>query len=71
MSEKAQGVVVLVIGVLLFLLCALADALGVGGSPGMGWKQILGMVVGVAVAAYGMMKVRSGPGGTAAGRSAT
>jgi len=67
MSEKTLGLVVLVIGVLLFLVSAFADALGIGGSPGIGWKQILGVIVGVAVAAYGLMKMRSGPRGAAPG----
>lgn len=54
MSRKAQGVVLLVIGVLLFLLSLAADPLGVGAAPGLGWKQIVGAVVGVVLAGAGM-----------------
>ncbi len=58
MSRKTVGVVLLVVGVLLFLVSATADSLGIGGAPGIGWKQILGMVVGVAVAATGLTRLR-------------
>jgi hypothetical protein len=54
MSKKAQGVVLLVVGVLLFLLSLAADPLGVGAAPGLGWKQIVGAVIGVVLAGAGM-----------------
>ncbi len=59
MSRKTIGVVLLVVGVLIFLVCAAADPLGIGGAPGIGWKQMLGMVVGVAIAASGVVRLRS------------
>jgi hypothetical protein len=59
MSKKTIGVVLLVVGVLIFLISAAADSLGIGGSPGIGWKQMLGMGVGVVVAAAGMTNLRS------------
>ena len=51
-------VILLVLGVLLFLVSLTADAIGLGPSPGLGWKQILGAVVGVVIAAVGMMRMR-------------
>ena len=54
MSKSTIAVVLLVAGVLIFLMSAVADPLGIGGAPGIGWKQIVGMVVGVVVAAAGM-----------------
>ena len=51
-------VILLVIGVLLFLVSLTADFIGLGPSPGLGWKQILGAVVGVVIAAVGMMRMR-------------
>lgn len=59
MNRKTTGVVVLVVGVLLFLVAATADTLGIGGAPGFGWKQITGVVVGVVAAAAGMNLLRS------------
>jgi hypothetical protein len=59
MSGKGQGVILLVIGVLLFLGSAAADPLGLGGAPGFGWKQIAGVVLGVVVAAVGMVRLRA------------
>lgn len=40
------------------LVSLAADAIGLGPSPGLGWKQILGAVVGVAVAAIGIYRMR-------------
>ena len=54
MNRKTTGVVVLVAGVLLALVAAAADSIGIGGAPGFGWKQITGVVVGVITAAAGM-----------------
>lgn len=53
-----RAVVFLVAGVLLFLVSLTADAIGVGEGTGIGWKQILGAVVGVVVAAVGMVQLR-------------
>ena len=59
MSNKTVGMALLVVGVLLFLISAVADPLGIGGSPGIGFKQIAGIVVGVVLAAIGMVRMRS------------
>jgi len=45
--------------VLLFLISAAADQLGIGGYPGIGLKQIAGIVVGVVLAAIGIVRLRS------------
>ena len=59
MSKKTVGAALLVVGVLLFLISAAADPLGIGGSPGIGIKQVAGIVVGVVLAAIGMVRLRS------------
>jgi hypothetical protein len=59
MDKKTMGIVFLILGVLLFLVSLTADSLGIGGAPGVGWKQITGAVVGVAVAAAGMVLRRA------------
>jgi len=53
-----RAVIFLVAGVLLFLVSLTADAIGVGEGTGIGWKQILGAVVGVVIAAVGMVQLR-------------
>ncbi|MCU0233571.1 MAG: hypothetical protein MUE90_06000 [Thermoanaerobaculales bacterium] len=55
---RALPVVLLVAGVLLFLVSLSADALGFGPSPGIGLKQLAGAVVGVVLAAVGMVQLR-------------
>jgi len=54
-----RAVIFLVAGVLLFLVSLTADAIGVGEGTGIGWKQILGAVVGVVIAAVGMVQLRN------------
>lgn len=50
--------VMLTVGVLLFLISLTADSLGIGEGTGVGWKQITGAIVGVVVAALGIMNFR-------------
>ncbi len=52
-NKKVIGIVLLVVGVLLLIVSLAADSLGIGGSPGIGYKQIIGAVAGVVVAGVG------------------
>jgi len=58
MSKRNLGITALVLGVLVFLVALAADRLGIGSSPGLGYYQIAGAAVGVALAAYGMVQLR-------------
>jgi len=61
MSSPLLGRVVIGVGLLLLLLIALfADPLGLGRSPGFGWIQTLGAVVGVLVVVAGAYLLRRG-----------
>ena len=54
MDKKKLGVLVAAAGVALAVISALADPIGLGAAEkGFGWKQIAGVVVGVAIAAFG------------------
>jgi hypothetical protein len=44
----------LVAGLLLALASLFADPLGLGGTPGFGWKQALGLLVGAALVVLGV-----------------
>jgi hypothetical protein len=48
----------LVVGVLLFVFSLSANAMGIGHYPGIGMRQTAGAVVGVVVAAIGMVWLR-------------
>ncbi len=58
MSKKTRGLVLIAAGVLLALVALAADPLGLGGHPGIGWKQILGMVAGAGLAVMGVGDLR-------------
>lgn len=53
MSRKTIGSVLVILGVVLVIVSLAADVIGIGNGTGIGWKQILGAVVGVLVAAVG------------------
>ena len=56
MSNRNLGIAILVIGVLIILISLLADAIGIGAPGGVfGWKQILGVGVGVLVSLAGIV----------------
>jgi protein-S-isoprenylcysteine O-methyltransferase Ste14 len=53
MSKKTLAILIIILGFLLLALSLSADLTGLGNVSGFGWKQILGTVVGVLVAAVG------------------
>jgi preprotein translocase subunit SecD len=44
---------ILALGIVILVLSILADAIGVGRIEGFGWKQIVGVVVGIVLIAVG------------------
>lgn len=58
MAQRRLALVIIVVGVLLAFVSLFADPLGVGGEPGFGWKQTTGLVVGVALVAFGYWRWR-------------
>jgi hypothetical protein len=54
MSNPVFAWIVIGVGVLLILIALFADPLGLGRSPGFGWRQTLGVVVGALVVAAGV-----------------
>ena len=59
MSKRTIGLLLNVLGVGVLILSLAADALGIGIATGIGWKQWLGAVVGVVIAASGFWFARS------------
>ncbi len=57
---RALAVSLLMVGVLLFLFSLTADATGIGEGMGIGWKQITGAMIGVVIAAIGIVRLRRG-----------
>ena len=62
MSKKTIGIVLIILGVVLTIVSLAADVIGIGNGTGIGWKQILGAVVGVLVAVGGGWLAWSKPG---------
>ena len=53
MDRNLVGGIVTAVGVVLLVLSALADQVGIG-DTGFGWQQALGVIVGAVVAVVGM-----------------
>ncbi len=56
--RRAWSWLVLVLGILLALVSSFADSLGLGATPGFGWKQTTGLVVGLALVALAGWRLR-------------
>ena len=52
-NQKTIGIVLLVVGAVVLIGSLAADAIGIGGVAGFGYKQIIGAVVGVIAAVVG------------------
>jgi hypothetical protein len=52
-NKKSIGIALLVVGAVLLIGSLAADAIGIGGVAGFGYKQITGAVIGVIAAVVG------------------
>ena len=52
MDRRVLGILLVLVGVALVVVSALANTIGIG-KMGFGWKQILGVAVGAALVAAG------------------
>ena len=63
MQLKQIGVLAIALGTIAVLVSLLADTLGIGGNEEeFGWKQVTLLVIGVVIAAAGVVAVVRGPG---------
>ena len=53
-GKKKIGIALFGAGALILILSLAADPIGIGGSPGLGWKQILGALVGAVLTVVGL-----------------
>ena len=58
MEKKTLGFIILVIGIIVFLIALLADTLGIGGFPGIGTKQTIGIIAGLVICISGLLFLR-------------
>jgi hypothetical protein len=56
--EKASGAFLLVLGAALLIVSLLADVIGIGASPGFGYRQIIGAVLGVIAVIRGIFVLK-------------
>ena len=52
-TRKVIGTIVLVVGIVLLIISAAADILGIGKNPTFGYAQIAGVIVGAVAAIAG------------------
>ena len=56
--EKASGAFLLVLGAVLLIVSLLADIIGIGADPAFGYKQIIGVVLGVIAIIRGILVLK-------------
>jgi hypothetical protein len=59
--QKASGAFLLVLGLVLLVLSLLADIIGVGANPGFGYRQIIGVILGVIAIIRGIFILKRYP----------
>jgi hypothetical protein len=61
MSNKTLGTILLIVGIVVALVFALADVIGIGSYPsGFGLVQIVGLIVGLVLAVVGLYMLMAG-----------
>jgi hypothetical protein len=55
-SRQAWSWLMLVVGLVLAIISIFADRIGLGATPGFGWKQTLGLLIGVALIVLGLWR---------------
>lgn len=58
MQKKGSSIILIGVGIIILLVSLLADVLGIGGYPGIGFKQIIGAVVGAVIVIIGLRRLR-------------
>ena len=58
MGKKGLSLLLIVVGIIILLVSLLADVLGIGGFPGIGYKQIIGAIVGAVISILGFVLYR-------------
>ena len=61
MSKRTIGILLIILGVVVLIVSLAADVIGIGNGTGLGWKQIVGAVVGFLIAIGGVWLVISKP----------
>ena len=60
MSKKTSALLYIVVGILLVIVSLAPDFIGLGADPSViGWKQLVGMAVGVVIAILGILRIRA------------
>ena len=54
MSKRTMAYLVIALGAVVLIISLAADSLGIGGAPGIGWKQLAGAAVGLIVMVCGV-----------------
>jgi uncharacterized membrane protein len=60
MSRRTLGFAVLAVGVIVVVVSALADQIGIGRGDAFGWNQIVGVIVGAVIAVVGVIVASRG-----------
>ena len=54
MAKKSLGYLLVVVGVVIAVVSLIADYVGIGSRPGLGWQQLLGTAIGIILLLVGI-----------------
>ena len=57
-GKKKAGIVLLVLGIVILILSIIADLIGIGASPSFGYRQIIGVIIGILAGVLGLLLMR-------------
>ncbi len=60
MKYSYFGIIVMILGLVAVVISVFADTFGIGGQPGFGWKQLLGVIGGGVLLIAGLTQMTKG-----------
>jgi hypothetical protein len=59
MEKKTLGLIITIIGIIVLIISLFADFLGIGGYPGIGMRQTIGIIISVTILVIGYLLHRN------------
>jgi hypothetical protein len=58
MKKRLLGLILTWVGIVILLVSLFGDLIGIGGYPGLGYKQVIGIIAGAVMSIIGVVMTR-------------